>query len=547
MAAPIVLLYGLLALGAMWFVRRQSKHRNAHHVMRNIPGPPSRSWMKGNVMQFFTRHGQEFQRDVALNYGSVVRLEGPLGRKILYVADPKALHTIIIKEEHVFEEPEPFLVSNNLIFGECLIGSLGDIHKRQRKMLTPVFSVNHMRHMLPVFNTVVSKLREVVLAKVREGEKEIDVLEWTGRVALELIGQGGLGYSFDPLDSEKEARNEYGDAIKSLLPAMMNIEQLRQLTPHLVKMGPKWFRRLAVDLFPNAHLQTVKHVSDTMSERSQNIFHEKKVALNNGDEAVLRQVGEGRDIMSILLRANTTASEQDKLPESEMIAQMSLLVFAATDTTSNTLARILQSLAEHSDVQSKLREELLHAGANTGNLSYDDLMKLPLLDAVCRETLRLYPPVTILLRVPRKDSVLPLSEPIVGLDGSIIKDVPVPKGTEIVIGTLGSNVNKSLWGEDSLEWKPERWLSPLPRAVNDAPIPGVYSNLMTFLGGKRSCIGFKFSEMEMKVVLAVMVSNFTFKLTEKEIGWNVALVWYPTVGKDDDRPQLPLKVRLYKP
>lgn len=127
-------------------------------------------------MQFFTRHGQEFQRDVALNYGSVVRLEGPLGRKILYVADPKALHTIIIKEEHVFEEPEPFLVSNNLIFGECLIGSLGDIHKRQRKMLTPVFSVNHMRHMLPVFNTVVFKLREVVLAKVREGEKEIDVL-----------------------------------------------------------------------------------------------------------------------------------------------------------------------------------------------------------------------------------------------------------------------------------------------------------------------------------------------------------------------------------
>ncbi|EED77278.1 predicted protein, partial [Postia placenta Mad-698-R] len=207
-----------------------------------------------------------------------------------------------------------------------------------------------------------------------------------------------------------------------------------------------------------------------------------------------------------------------------------------TDTTSNTLARILQSLAEHSDVQSKLREELLHAGADTGDLSYDDLMKLPLLDAICRETLRL---------VPRKDSVLPLSEPVVGLDGSIIKDVPVPKGTEIIIGTLGSNVNKSLWGEDSLEWKPERWLSPLPRAVNDAPIPGVYSNLMTFLGGKRACMhdksGFKFSEMEMKVVLAVMVSNFTFELTEKEIGWNVALVWYPTVGKDDDRPQLPLK------
>lgn len=32
------------------------------------------------------------------------------------------------------------------------------------------------------------------------------------------------------------------------------------------------------------------------------------------------------------------------------------------------------------------------------------------------------------------------------------------------------------WGEDALEWKPERWLKPLPRAVEDAWIPGIYSN-----------------------------------------------------------------------
>lgn len=85
-------------------------------------------------------------------------------------------------------------------------------------------------------------------------------------------------------------------------PALINIESLRQLLPHLVKMGPKWFRRLATDIFPNAHVQTVKHVVDTMSKRSQEIFHEKKAALKSGDEAVLRQVGEGKDIMSILRR-----------------------------------------------------------------------------------------------------------------------------------------------------------------------------------------------------------------------------------------------------
>lgn len=66
-----------------------------------------------------------------------------------------------------------------------------------------------------------------------------------------------------------------------------------------------------------------------------------------------------------------------------------LLVFAATDTTSNTLARILHLLAEHKDIQTRLRDEVLQSGAASGDISYDELNKLPLLDAVCRETLRL--------------------------------------------------------------------------------------------------------------------------------------------------------------
>ena len=68
------------------------------------------------------------------------------------------------------------------------------------------------------------------------------------------------------------------------------------------------------------------------------------------------------------------------------------LTFAGTDTTSNGLARILHLLCVHPDVQEKLRAELLDAhNANGGqDLDYDDLVELPYLDAVCRETLRLY-------------------------------------------------------------------------------------------------------------------------------------------------------------
>ena len=62
------------------------------------------------------------------------------------------------------------------------------------------------------------------------------------------------------------------------------------------------------------------------------------------------------------------------------------------DTTSNALSRILNQLAMHPEVQEKLREELVRARDDgTGNLrdlEYDEVMELPYLDAVCRETLR---------------------------------------------------------------------------------------------------------------------------------------------------------------
>ncbi len=52
-------------------------------------------------------------------------------------------------------------------------------------------------------------------AEVQDSCKEMDMLSWLNRTALELIGQSALGYSFDPLVSE--SRNVFGDALKALL------------------------------------------------------------------------------------------------------------------------------------------------------------------------------------------------------------------------------------------------------------------------------------------------------------------------------------------
>ena len=64
------------------------------------------------------------------------------------------------------------------------------------------------------------------------------------------------------------------------------------------------------------------------------------------------------------------------------------------DTTSNALSRIFHLLAENPEVQEKLRAEIIEAqGGDRSDIAYDDLVKLPYLDAVCRETLRVYAPV----------------------------------------------------------------------------------------------------------------------------------------------------------
>ena len=67
----------------------------------------------------------------------------------------------------------------------------------------------------------------------------------------------------------------------------------------------------------------------------------------------------------------------------------STFTFAAMDTTSNALARVLHLLATHQDVQSKLRQEIVDARSRGNLLEYDELVALPYLDAICRETLRL--------------------------------------------------------------------------------------------------------------------------------------------------------------
>ncbi|KAH9948647.1 cytochrome P450 monooxygenase [Amylocystis lapponica] len=516
----------LLVCAVTWLVWTLVR-RTRSNSLSNIPGPPPASFWTGHIPALFSRHGWEFNKKLAQEYGPVVKLGGMFGSTFLYVYDAKALHSIMLQDQLSYQEQSEFIALNTLIFGQGVLST-----------------EDRMRSILPIFYDVVGKLRDAIRVRVeRDGPHEIDMLKWMGRAALELIGQGGLGYSFDPFT--RDSQDPYAVALKAYIPALMDLGVLRTSLPYVYKLGPASIRRRILDLIPHKGLQKLKTIVDTMDGTANAIYRAKKTAFERGDEAVMRQVGEGRDIMSVLMEANMEAAEEDRLPESELVAQMSTLLFAGTDTTSSTLARILQLLALHPDVQIRLRREIMTARAADEDLSYDKLMQLPLLDAVCRESLRMYPMISLMSREAVKDVILPLSEPIRGLNGDLISEVAVPCGTTVILGTLGWNRDKAVWGDDASEWKPERWLSPLPSAVSEARVPSVYSHTITFLGGQRSCIGVKFAELEMtKVVLAGLPPSFVFGV-EKPIYWNMAGIRYSTSSKESELPELPLQVSLY--
>ncbi|CAA7267036.1 unnamed protein product [Cyclocybe aegerita] len=501
----------------------------------NLPGPTPESFVTGSLGQLANKYAWDFHQHVFDNYGGVVKVKGLFGANAIYVHDPKALTHILLKDQAIYEETETFIHS-------------GERHRLQRKLLNPVFSIAHMRQMVPIFYEVSHRVHDtfVTIAK-RPGGQEIDIIDWMTRLALELIGQSGLGYSFEALGEDSEP-HQYCVAGKMLVPLASETTPLRGLFMPLVGKFASWPRlgRFLVDLIPSKGINDIKFIVDTLHKTSVEIIEGKKKLILAGDEAMKDQIGQGKDVISILMKANMFAPKEEQLSERELLGQVTSLTFAATDTTSGALTRTLHILALHKDAQDRLRQELREARKEHGgqDLPYDTLVSLPYLDAICRETLRLYPPVAVMHRAARANAILPLSTPIKGIDGTDITSLEVPNGTDIFISILGSNRNPDFWGPDVLEWKPERWLNPLPESLVNSRIPGIYSHLMTFLGGGRSCIGFKFSQLEMKAVLALLVEDLEFSLPDgKEIFWQMNAVASPATERDAVRPHMPLKVR----
>ncbi|KAJ3863457.1 cytochrome P450 [Lentinula novae-zelandiae] len=526
--------FTLLLSAAGWFIIGRVRKVQ---LLKNIPGPPPASIWTGNLKQMFDAFASGFQNLIEVKYGRIIRLHGFLGDALLVVADPKALSEILNRHQDVFEESNYLLELSRVSFGPGLLTTVGDHHRKQRKFFSPVFATSNMRLIFPTFKSLGLNIHAMLSPQVQRS-REIDMLDWMSRFALDAIGEAGFGHKFNALEGSDDG---YAIAQKKYFPAMSKIQHWTPLLPSALRVFSPQILRWIAEFIPWKDLHDVMDIVDIMHFHSTAVWNVKKDMFEKNNDS-FQNVNDIKDLMTFSLKANSDATAEDRLPDEELLSETNTLLFAGTDTTSSALSRVLVKLSENPAVQAKLREEFLAVE----NLTYDALVTLPYLDAVCKETLLIcrYPAVRYVMRDCRQETALPLMNPIRGVDGDYMSSITVPKGGTVILNIAGVNCDQNIWGPDAGNWVPERWLSQLPSTVNE--VPGVYSHMMTFLAGGRSCLGFKFAEMEMKIVLANLVPMFKFKMPKgKEIIWRTGIIMTPAVkGTNTVHPQLPLLVSL---
>jgi cytokinin trans-hydroxylase len=123
----------------------------------------------------------------------------------------------------------------------------------------------------------------------------------------------------------------------------------------------------------------------------------------------------------------------------------------------------------------------------------------PQLQMVINETLRLYPPATLLPRMAFEDITL-------GSGGA--DELRVPKGASLWIPVLAIHHDEAVWGPDAHEFRPDRFAPGRAR-------PWAAGRFLPFASGPRNCVGQAYAMVEAKVVLAVLLASFRFGISDE--------------------------------
>ncbi|KAF7331414.1 Cytochrome P450 [Mycena kentingensis (nom. inval.)] len=511
--------YTLLPALRFWYAEMTSP-------FRDMDGPRSPSLLMGSF--------KDIADDITViakwrqQFGRVFKYKGILSVTNLYIEDVKAM-AHIAHNGHLYQKPEFILEDSKRLVGHGILALEGEEHKRQNQAFGPA----QIRLLAEGFVTKSNQLRDVWNHQLKNPDGQvIDVYLGLRQMTLDVIGDAGFNYDFDALQQRNGKSNELADLFTRIIhsPDAQTASGF-----HLLQsMFP------ALRVLPLPGVRGLRKIAKRMMDISGEIVLKSKAALVNPHD-----LSGKRDLLSILLSANVSSDipERQRLSDAEVIAQIPGFFVAGHETTATSSTWALHALSTNLRVQAKLRDELFTLETDTPTM--EELNGLEYLDWVLRETLRLYAPVVFVQRVALQEDVLPLSQPYTDKQGNVHSNLVIPKGQMIHIPLLAVNTSTEIWGEDALEFKPERW-AKLHDAARE--IPGVYSNLMTFWAGAHNCIGWRFSIAEFKAILYALIRAFEFTAipgVKIEATGALLVVQRPTVAGQKHGSELPVMVKRH--
>ncbi|XP_036233918.2 probable cytochrome P450 313a4 isoform X1 [Bactrocera oleae] len=456
----------ILLLAASWRLYQKRKYyRNVTTKLPTIFGIPFIGivHMMLNVNKVYQKIGKGFDNLKASTCCIWVATT-----PYVLTVDPEVIKHITSSPEFLNKSKDLYTHFQNGVFSGLLV-SPAKKWKADRKIINPFFAHNNLLSLIPTFNDKANNVKNKLARLAGQGEQKIfAILKECGlQLSLLTIMDMKLEESSETYTEIVEAFNVFIDHMeKDLLYSWLGLGFLSR-TPQYNRIL-KYIQDLMRSL-------TKKHLAQQIESEAMNNFVENKQAMI--------------DITIKALRQGIFNENQVDIEGFTMLA-------ASYETSVGATYTCLLMLAMHPEIQERVFQEIRSVFPDgITSVEYDDLKKLPYLDMFISEALRIAPPGPYIGRQTVDDTEL-------------YPGVMLPKDAQVLIPIYELHRRKELWGPEASRFNPDNFL---PENIAKRH-PYSY---MPFSKGSRNCIGFRYAEISIRIILIHAVRNLKFSTTFK--------------------------------
>jgi cytochrome P450 len=412
-------------------------------------------------------------------FGNMFFINTP-GTNDLWIADPDAAQDILKRPKDFIPLPGTEAIAGS--FGQNLLTAHGEQWQKQRRLIAPNFNEGVSALVWSEACSQASEMLEYFLED-QNGETN-ETINGLRQIAIEVIGEAGYGIR----ESWKTATMKRKQHTKA--ETMTYVEAVNSIIDYLLLsiLLPTWL--FALPIMP----QWVRNIG-IVKQRFEVLT--KEMLENERREAATRPT-ERKNLMSTLVALSDAEKDNSgSLTEEQISGNLFLFTVAGYETTANTLAYGITTLAAEPKWQqwlfSELQPAITSGGASKLEDKYEDLFpKLPKFRAFMFETLRLYNPLAHIGRFN------PAPQTIQTSGGPRL----IPARTQCYINGAALHSNPATWGPDVLLFNPQRWLDSKGEIIT--PAKGTFLPWST---GPRVCPGMKMAQVEFVGVLTTLLSR----------------------------------------